>query len=275
VVDDPPAGVRAAFGVPAGPARRLPGGGGSCWQAGGVVLKPGQDPVAASWLAEVAVHRSGPGFRVPPPVRAAGGAWVVDGWAAWTAVEGEPAPVEQWPRLIEVSRAFHAAVADVPRPDWLGHRRDRWAVADRAVWEGPAIEVAPELADLVAALRAVSRPVRRPAQIVHGDLAGNVLFAAGQGPAVIDLSPIWRPPGYALAIAAVDVLTFSGAPPDILDALADEDGIDQLLVRALAWRLVTESLGRPDRQGREAARRAHLPILELVLSRVDGRHRSG
>ena len=274
MAEQPPAGVRAAFGVAAAPVRRLPSGG-SCWQADGVVLKPGQDPVAASWLAEVSADLSGPDFRVPRPVRAAGGAWVVDGWAAWTAVAGEPAPVEHWPRLIEVSRAFHAAVAGIPLPAWVARRRDRWAVADRAVWEAAEVEVAPELADLVAALRAVTRPVRRPEQFVHGDLAGNVLFAAGYRPAVIDLSPIWRPPGYALAIAAVDVLTWSGAAPSILDALADEDDLDQLLVRALTWRLVTESLGRPDARGRQEVRRAHLPVVDLVLSRAHGRHPGG
>lgn len=55
-------------------------------------------------------------------------------------------------------------------------------------------------------LLAAVRPVRLPSQLVHGDIAGNVLFAAGQSPAVIDFSPYWRPPGYALAVAAVDLL---------------------------------------------------------------------
>lgn len=266
-----PVEVCAAFGVTADSAVPLPGGAGECWRAGALVLKPGHGPVAGSWLAEVFVGLSGPGFQVPQPVRAADGSWVVDGWAAWTALDGEPAPVKRWPELVTASRAFHAALVGVPVPRWVGRRRDRWAVADRAVWEGASVDVAPELADLVGALMAACRPLGLPFQLVHGDIAGNVLFADGQPPAVIDFSPGWRPAGYALAVAAVDVLAWSAAPPDILDELADDEEIDQLLLRALAWRLVTESLGRPDADSRRAVRQANEPVVDLLLSRVTGR----
>ncbi|GAA4582320.1 hypothetical protein GCM10023194_16700 [Planotetraspora phitsanulokensis] len=269
--DDLPVGVRAAFGVSSGPARRIPGGGGACWQAGGLVLKPVQHPVVASWQAEVFADLHGPGFRVPQPVRATDGSWVVGGWAAWTAVEGVPAPVARWPELVAASRAFHAALADVPAPGWLGRGRTRWDVAERVAWDQAEVELAPELSDLVDGLRAATRPVRLPNQLVHGDIAGNVLFEAGQPPAVIDFSPSWRPAGYALAVAAVDLLAWSGAPPGILDELACEDDIDQLLLRALIWRLVTESLGRPDPDSRQAVRRANQSVVELLLSRVAGR----
>jgi uncharacterized protein (TIGR02569 family) len=262
--------VRAAFGVPAGPARRLPGGGGACWRVGDVVLKPGQDVAGGSWSADLFAGLSGPGFRVPRPVRAAGGGWIVDGWAAWTAVEGEPDPLGRWPELVAAARAFHAALAGVPAPGWLRRGRDRWAVADRVVWDGADIEVAPELTGLVAGLRAATRPVRLPHQLIHGDLAGNVLFAAERAPAVIDFSPSRRPAGYALAVAAVDLLAWHGAPAGILGELAGEDEIDQLLLRALRWRLITESLGRPDPESRRAVRRANEPVVDLLLSRVRG-----
>jgi len=134
---------------------------------------------------------------------------------------------------------------------------------------------------------AAMRPVRLPSQLVHGDIAGNVLFAAGQSPAVIDFSPYWRPPGYALAVAAVDLLAWSGAPPGILDELAGEPEIDQLLLRALVFRVVVESLardqaGEPDRAAERnraaerdraaaellAVRRATQPVTELLLARA-------
>ena len=90
-----------------------------------------------------------------------------------------------------------------------------------------------------AAGRAAAEPargapaaVRLPAQLIHGDLGGNVLFAAGEPPAVIDFSPYWRPAGLALAVAAVDALTWSERRPAILDELAHRAGLDQLLARA-------------------------------------------
>src|SRR5438552_43170 len=93
----------------------------------------------------------------------------------------------------------------VPRP--LRTAAGDWAAQD---------PLAGQLRSLLAALR----PVRLPAQLIHGDLGGNVLLAAGEPPAVIDFSPYWRPAGLALAIAAVDALTWSGADPAILDDLA-------------------------------------------------------
>jgi uncharacterized protein (TIGR02569 family) len=271
VSEDLPAEVCAAFGVSADSAVRLPGGAGVCWRAGGMVFKPGQRPAVGSWLAEVFDGLRGPGFRVPRPMRALDGSWVVGGWAAWGAVEGEAAPLRHWPELVAASRAFHAALADVPAPAWIGRGDDRWSVAERVVWDGARVDVAPELADLVDALSAATRPVRLPSQLVHGDIAGNVLFAPGRPPAVIDFSPGRRPAGYALAVAAVDLLAWSAAPPGILDELSDEDDIDQLLLRALWWRLVTESLGRPDPDSRQAVRRANEPVVDLLLSRVSGR----
>ncbi|MFF5291074.1 hypothetical protein [Paractinoplanes globisporus] len=68
--------------------------------------------------------------------------------------------------------AFHAAFADVPAPGWLGSGDDRRTVADRAGWDGAAVEVTSEPARRVAELRAATRPVRSPSQLIHGDLAG-------------------------------------------------------------------------------------------------------
>lgn len=270
VDDDLPPNVAAAFGA-AGAARRLPGGSGTCWQLGDVVLKPEQDPTEASWLADLFATLHGPGFRVPRPIRAAGGAWVVDGWAAWTTMDGEPAPVRKWPELVAAGRALHQALIGVPPPPWLGRERNPWVIADQVAWGEADVDVAPELADPVAALEAARRPVHLPHQLVHGDISGNVLFADGQPPTVIDFAPYWRPAGYSLAVAAVDILTWSDAPPTILDILAGEPEIDQLLVRAMLFRLVTESISRADPQTRQTVRRISEPIVDLVLSRVSGR----
>jgi len=99
-----------------------------------------------------------------------------------------------------------------------------------------------------------------------------VLFAAGEPPAVIDFSPYWRPAGLALAVAAVDALTWSGADPAILDELDGEPGLYQLLARAHVGRLVTEVVSRrgdPDPSaGLETVARTGEPVTALVLARM-------
>jgi uncharacterized protein (TIGR02569 family) len=128
----------------------------------------------------------------------------------------------------------------------------------------------------VRSVLAALRPVRLEAQLIHGDLGGNVLFAEGEPPAVIDFSPYWRPAGLALAVAAVDALLWSGAAPAILDELAAQPELDQLLARALVYRLVTEMIfRRDDRSGLEAVARAGQPVTDLVLARVALRYGSG
>jgi hypothetical protein len=295
--------VLASFGASADPVS-LPGGEGTAWRAGEVVLKPAGDPRVARWTADLyhglAIRRA-PGFRVPRPLRtiaetgaaetgAAGdgvaGAWVAQdplagAWVAWQWLPGEPASwagvSPLWPRLIAASRAFHAALAGRPAPPWLGRDGSLWTTGDQVAWgerdPGSVLAAAPApLAGQLRSLLAALRPVRLPAQLIHGDLGGNVLFAPGQPPAVIDFSPYWRPAGLALAVAAVDALTWSGADPAILGDLADQPELDQLLARAHVGRLVTEVVSRradPDPSAAlEIVTRTGEPVTALILARL-------
>ena len=271
-----PAGVLASFGVAGIVPVRLPGGQGTTWRAGQVVLKPADSELAGRWFADVYDGLAGPGFRVPRPVRAVSGDWLVQGWTAWRWVDGAPADWSgvspRWPELIAVSRALHAALANVPVPSWRATVENPWVIGDEVAWGerdpdsllGPA---AGAIADQVRLLLAALRPVDLPDQLIHADLAGNVLFADGLPPAVIDFSPLERPAGLPLAVVAVDALMWHGARPEVLDQLADEPELDQLLARALVYRLVTEIV-RTGADGIHAAGRAGRPVTDLVLARL-------
>ncbi len=300
----PSPAVLASFGVQAGADPvPLPGGQGTSWRAGELVLKPAGDPRVARWTAGLYLSLSGladPGFRVPRPLRTvpasraagneatgeeAAGDWiaadpVTGAWVAWRWLPGEPADwagrSPSWPRLIEASRAFHAALAGRAAPPWLGTDGSPWTTGDQVAWgerdPGSVLAGATEpLAGQLRSLLAALRPVSLPAQLIHGDLGGNVLFADGEPPAIIDFSPYWRPAGLPLAVAAVDALMWAGADPAILGPLAIQDGsgpagFGQLLARALVYRLVTEVIfrrGAPAALG--AVARAARPVTGLVL----------
>jgi hypothetical protein len=142
-----------------------------------------------------------------------------------------------------------------------------WGERDPDPLLGPAAgPVAGQVRRLLAALR----PVDLPSQLLHADLGGNVLFADGLPPAVIDFSPLERPAGLPLAIAAVDALMQRGASPALLEHLAGEPELDQLLPRALAYRLVTEIIRQAGTDGVAAAARAAEPVTDLVIAQARG-----
>ncbi|MFF2654576.1 aminoglycoside phosphotransferase [Streptomyces sp. NPDC058045] len=244
----------------------LAGGQGRSVRVGGAVLKPAEgSDEEAEWAAELAeslVH--GSGFRVPRPLRAADGRCVVDGWTACEFLAGEPGPRGRWSGVLDAGRAFHTALRGVPRPDFLDRRTHPWAVGDRVAWLEQDAEVVDDLAEPLATLLELRRPVEQDAaQLIHGDLTGNVLFAedaedhedGDRVPIVIDFSPYWRPPLFAEAVVVADGLLWFDLPPELLTGAGDDPAREQrwrqMLIRALIFRLVadSENAGRGGRVG--------------------------
>src|SRR5262245_3002446 len=111
----------------------MPGGQGTSWIGGSLVLKPGAGP-EHQWLGEALLRQSLEGVRLARPVARLDGAWTVDGWTATRFVTGtEPdlSLLSTWSAIIDAGRAFHEAVAHLGRPDFLELRDDPWAQADR------------------------------------------------------------------------------------------------------------------------------------------------
>ncbi|MFI7588619.1 hypothetical protein ACIB24_16230 [Spongisporangium articulatum] len=232
----PSPAVLDAFGA-AGPARRLPGGQGSSWAAGDLVFKPVQGPTHA-WLAEAFADVVPDGFRLAAPARTRTGAWTCAGWSATHRVEGHEPDFSDgttWSAILAAARAFHRAVGHVERPGFLASREDSWARADRVAWGEADAGFRPEFDDLVRRLRPALAPLGR-SQLVHGDLTGNVLFAVGMPPAIIDISPYWRPPAYAEGVVVADALCWHAAPASLLETL---DVPVAAVARALLFRMAT------------------------------------
>ncbi|MGH3048791.1 MAG: phosphotransferase [Gaiellaceae bacterium] len=255
----PPPHVLKAFGV--ADAESLPGGRGTSWRVGGLVLKP-LDMLEEElvWRAEVLGAQREDGFRIAVPLPQ-----LVDGWCASRFVEGRHEP-RRWTEIVAAGSRLHAALAGVPRPDFLDLRTDRWAIGDRVAWGEPP---PPEAADAkhLRRLLAALRPVDSVPQLVHGDLTGNVLFEPGLPPAVIDFAPYWRPEGFGGAVVVADALTWEGADATLLDAIEIPE-LPQLLLRALVYRIVTDALFRLGEPLRADGEDPFLPAVELALGLV-------
>ena len=262
----PPRDVRVAFGADGRP-EPLPGGRGTAWRAGSIVLKPLDQPLAAlEWQAASmpAVAAAVADLRVALPLRTASGALVVNGWTGWTLCAGRHEP-GRWIEAMRAGDRLHRAFRDFARPAFLAVRDDPWAVADRAAWEAPSAVGSSD--DRVARLRSCLTPFRESAQLVHGDLTGNVLFEHGQPPAVIDLSLYWRPTAYARAIVVADAIVWEGGPATLAANIhADRRRAGQLLARALLFRILADRPVAGPRGHRDPYQTAIELAIELATS---------
>ncbi len=128
-------------------------------------------------------------------------------------------------------------MAHLSRPHCLDERQDPWAAADRAAWGERPLQLHTAFSAVAQRLQHAAEPLGC-SQLVHGDLAGNVLFAPDLPPAVIDISPYWRPPEYAEGVVLADALCWHDAPPSLLSDV----GVSVAAVaRGLLFRMFTTS----------------------------------
>jgi uncharacterized protein (TIGR02569 family) len=242
----PPDQLLAAFGTDRRDVRPLPGGQEAAWGTEALVFKPLDMSIEAlRWQEYVLGGIKEDGFRVAPPIRTADGRLAVAGWSAWQRTRGEHL-ARRWIDICAIGERFHRATDGIPVPDWHLRRTDSFARADQAAWVDGDVEKFTSIPP-VACLAERLRPVHEPDQLIHGDLSGNVLFHPKLPPAIIDLSPYWRPAAFASAIVAVDGLVWEGADRRVLAVLKGHPDASQHLLRAAIFRVVMDHLCNPER----------------------------
>ena len=245
--------MRRAWGVDT--LKPLDGGQGMEFVGGGVVLKPVVDSRQFDWLAGVMYELpSVDDLRIIRPRPAGDGRWAVEGWSAWEYLEGV-VDSARWPEALWVSDRFHDVVSGVSwSPAVQG--RHHWAIGDAFAWGEADIAFPERFRPLINQLMESRDSVDNlPCQLVHGDLGGNILFHPELAPAVIDVSPYWRPKRYADAIIVADAIAWAGADLQALEPLRDPIGL-QMLYRAVLFRLGAAAIafdGHADRFGVEVA----------------------
>src|SRR5690606_20115502 len=128
----------------------------------------------------------------------------------------------------------------------LPRREDRWARAERVAFgDGRSPAVLPD--QTRALLDRLSRELRAagpadglgPEQLVHGDLAHNVLLDQAGIPLVIDVSAYWRPALWAEAVCVLDAVTWLGADPTAMERWV-VGAPRQAMLRAAVFRLLSD-----------------------------------
>jgi len=234
----PPEEVLRAFGA-GDPPVRLEGGQGQAVRSGAVVLKPAVDDERTAWIARFCLETPLDGFRLPRPVCTDDGRFVYQGWSAWEHIPGEHRK-DRWPETVELCVRFHEAIAFVQRPRWMDGVRaeDPWTMADRAIWGELAFDPHPRIAPAVELLTSCLREVGVVPQLIHGDFGGNVLHSDECPPAVIDMSPYWRPAAFAVGVVVADAVVWEGADLSLIDVADGIRDFEQWLARAELRRVI-------------------------------------
>ncbi|WP_280464910.1 TIGR02569 family protein, partial [Nocardia brasiliensis] len=178
-----------------------------------------------------------------------------------TYLEGVPEPRHD--EVVSVSLRLHKATAQLERPRFLVQQPvvpwvdvDVFVAADRAAWEAVPLrtlraggmlptQASPDgqrSMELIGQLATLRKPVQTPAQLVHGDLFGTVLFAGVYTPGLTDITPYWRPAPWAAGVIVVDALAWGGADDGLLDRWRDLPEWPQMLLRAVMFRLAVHAL---------------------------------
>ena len=107
-----------------------------------------------------------------------------------------------------------------------------------------------------------------PPQVLHADLGGNVLFADASGlpPAIIDVSPYFRPRPFADAVLVADAVAWDHAPLTFAERFAAADASRREAIgRAVVFRLVAAlELWGAASQRVDAEVDAYQPIVALL-----------
>jgi uncharacterized protein (TIGR02569 family) len=235
----PPLHVRAAFGVKEIEPELLDAG--PQWRCGELALRPVTNPAEASWVAQTLGDLQVPELRIGRPVRASDGRWVVGGWAAFHHIEGRAEP--RYDEVVAASLRLHKATADLRVPRFLSARTDVFALADRAAEGKEDAPLDPALGGrLFDVLVGSRKPLSLRAQVVHGDLFGNVLFDGDAAPGINDFTAYHRPAEWAAAVVVVDALAWGGADDGILRRWSHLPEWPQVLLHAVLFRLAVHAL---------------------------------
>ena len=242
----------------------LSGGQGTSSLVGEIVIKPGGQEPETSWIADLMNNIQEGGFRVARPLKANNGSWVYEGWSAYNRVEGEPVK-GRWIEKVEICKAFHKELVKYPKPQFLEEATHRYAIADKISWQELPMQAHKRLKPALQRLQSLLHPITVQRQLIHGDLSGNILFAQGLPPAVIDFSPYWRCANYAIAIIVADAFVWEGADKTLLEYVSDIPHITQLMIRAEIGRILQlDGLLREEGINKLEEVDAHKPFIEIL-----------
>ncbi|TDQ40677.1 hypothetical protein [Aureibacillus halotolerans] len=262
-----PRNVLEAFQLD-GDAIKLPGGQGTSVKVGNAVLKPVEDdPAYVDWVSSVLDDLQPKGYRLATPMRTKEGSSVYQGWSCARFEEGQPMEGNVEGKL-KVARLFHKDLAGSPYRS-APTVENPWSRGHRIAWcqeEIPIETNATAKEVLHQLLTSITRHPDYETQLIHGDLAGNILFHQTLPPVVIDFSPTIAPAAYGESILLCDCIAWQGSSLQAMHLLPENNHSKEMITRALIFRLAVAAIfANGDDRSFAAELKAYEPIVKTLV----------
>lgn len=221
------------------------------WRVNTHVFAQVAHPDRAAWSARVRENLQAEGVRIVRPVRSTDGRFINAGWRANHYVAGNLS--RRVDETVAAALRLDTALQQVDIPDSFYEidAADVFSVADHCAFaqnpldeiefnlDIPAQETAHELLERITRLL---KPIDAPRQVCHADMFATTIYAGNQAPTVTDLVGVAHPYGYTAALTVIDALIAEACDDTVIARFQHIDNFDQLLLRALAYRVFVHAL---------------------------------
>ena len=213
---------------------KLIGGQNESFRVGSVVLKKVYDHKEYLWIAEVLKDIDLSDVFLAKPLKAKNGEFIVENFGA-TAYFPKSQHDFDVANTLQLCRSLNEKIKHIQKPESTDEINNPWKKAQKIAWEAESHSSYPEE---IQALLNLRKPINLPVQLVHIDLAQNILKNNLNQYAIIDFTPAFFPKEYAEAVIIIDSIAWHHAPLSTIDYLEINTELTyQLLLRALIFRL--------------------------------------
>jgi uncharacterized protein (TIGR02569 family) len=247
---------------------KLRGGQNTSLKVENTVLKPiEEDFTHVEWLLSVVDNINPQGYRLAKPIKSKNGTYVTSNWINTKFEPGEEANGRIAEKL-HISKLFHHDLSKVTIDDFRAPN-NRWEKAHRVAWQ--VVDMPKQIHQnakkiINQLLCKVTRTEVYSMQIIHGDLAGNILFHEKLSPLIIDFSPTIAPREYADAILVCDCIAWQESNVSEIDLLPSTEFYKEMVLRAIIFRLTTAALASGNNEDLfHQEYFAYKPILEYLF----------
>lgn len=238
--------ILEVFGI-SGKIEKLIGGQGQSVRVGDFVIKPIEEVAKYCWVGEVLESISTHDLAIARHIRSKNGNFVENAYGVTQYIPGNFLS-DKIEEKLKACQVLNQLTQSVKQPIQWNNWSSTWQWANQIAWEETYLPKNTNIRSLqlIKAIKTKYQPVYLSNQLIHSDLASNILFNK-RTPVIIDFSPEFRPSAYAEILLITDSIAWYQVPKDSLWVTQyPKELVSQLALRAIVFRLAVVIIFNPE-----------------------------